>query len=318
MGQPSGYRAAKLCGLGAALLALAYAACGDNFEKQSQIVGLRVLGVQAEPAELILQDAGPLPSTTFTAFAIEPSGAPITTVFSLCLQQGVLPDPALACPGDAGLQLPDSGPLSAQLDLNQPAVQAVAIAFAQGQDGGSSGTGDGGVASLLAAGVPIVVGFSADAPAHGNPDGGPGPTAGYTDQHLIGFTDITLRTASAANPINHNPQLAQITADQVPIAADGSSTFHVSQTVSLVPVPAAGAKEPLSDGGVESLDYSFYTTSGSLADLRSTDTTLTGEPGIISSDYTAPAAPGPVRLWIVVRDGRGGIGWLERDFNIVP
>ena len=303
------------------LIALAGAvalACADDFYKQQQIVGLRVLAVSAEPAELILQDGGPLPSTTFSALAIEPSGATITTRFDLCLQQGVLPSPSLACPGDAGSQLPDAGPTSARLDLNDPHVQAVAIEFETSNDGGLSSFTDAGLSAVLANGVPIAIGFSADAPPYGNPDGGPGPTAGYSDQHLLGFTDITLRTASSARPINHNPQLMEIDADRVAIAADGSTTLHVNQTVTLLPIPASDAKEVKQDGGVESLDYSFYTTAGTLSDLRSTDTTASGQPGFITSDYTAPKSPGPVRLWIVVRDGRGGTGWLERDFTIVP
>lgn len=296
-----------------ALLALRFAACSTNFYEQSNIYSLRVLGVQANPAELILQDGGPLPATTFTALAVEPSGAPITTVFALCLQQGVLPAANLACPGDAGLQLPDAGPLSATLDLNSPAIQSLALSLLASLDGGISSAG-----SLLAAGIPLAIGFTADAPAYGNPDGGPPPTPGYSDQHLIGFTDINLRSADPNNPINHNPQLAAVTANQQPLDPGGATQFSVNTQLTLAPVPASDAKEPLPDGGVESLDYSFYTTSGSLSDLRSTDTTATGQPGIITTTYTAPATPGPVRLWVVVRDGRGGIGWLERDFSVIP
>jgi len=307
---------ARLCSPLIALALLVFVACSNDFNVQSQIIGMRVLGVQAEPAELILQDSGPYPSTTFTALAVDPSGSTITTAFSICYQQGVLPAANLACPGDAGLQLPDAGPLSATLDLNAPDVQAIAIEFESSFDGG---TGDGGsAASILETGIPIVVGFTADAPAYTDPDGGPAPTAGYADQHLLGFTDITIRTASASNPINHNPQLVGITAAGQTLAADGSSTVHANATVTLTPIPASDAKEPLPDGGVEPLNYSFYVTTGSLDYLRSTDTTVTGQPGIISSDYTAPANTGPVRLWVVVRDNRGGIGWLERDFNVVP
>ncbi len=299
----------------AALLAgLRLAACGTNFNVQSQIISMRVLGVQAEPAELILQDGGPLPSTTLTALAIDPSGAVITIRYALCAQQGSLPAAGLDCPGDAGIDLPDAGPLSARLDLNDPAIQAEAIALFASYDGGAGGAGSLG--ALLAAGIPLAVGFSADAPAHDNPDGGPAPTAGYPDQHTIGFAEVTLRTAGA--PVNRNPEMADINANMMAISADGGTTFHAGQTVTLVPVVTEGSKEALPDGGLESLDFSFYTTYGSLSALRSTDTTLTGEPGLISSDYTAPEQPGPARLWVVVRDGRGGIGWIERDFNVVP
>jgi len=308
-------RASRLTIFAAALAAAGLAACGNDFEEQSQITRLRVLGVQAEPAELILRDGGPLPSTTFTQLAIDPAGGAIVTVFSLCYQQGQLPAANLDCPGDAGLQLPDAGPLSARFDLNDPAIEAVAISLEDSYDGGVPG--DGGISSLLAAGVPIEIGFSADAPAFENPDGGPPPTAGYADQHLLGFTQITLRTEDPARPINQNPQLSDIEINQQPLASDGTSLLHGDIQVEIDPVPASDAKETLPDGGVESLDYSFYSTAGSLSALRSTDTTATGQPGIISVDYTTPSMSGPVRLWVVVRDGRGGVGWLERDFTIV-
>ncbi len=299
--------------LAAAALAVATLSCSSNFEAQSQITKLRVLGVQAEPAELILQLGSPLPATTLTALAIEPSGALITTVFSLCEQQGVLPAGNLACPGTASVQLPDAGPLSATLDLANPAIANLASSLAQGFDGGSA---DAGIAALLEQGFPILVGFTADAPADGNPDGGPPATAGYPDQHLTGFTDVTLRLANAARPINHNPSLAGINVDQQLLAADGTSVLHAGIDVALDPVPASDAKETLADGGVETLNYSFYTTGGTISSLRSTDTTATGQPSDIGITYSTPKTPGPVRFWIVIRDGRGGVGWIERDFTI--
>jgi hypothetical protein len=30
-------------------------------------------------------------------------------------------------------------------------------------------------------------------------------------------------------------------------------------------------------------------------------------------NWTAPASKQAVRLWVVVRDGRGGTGWIERE-----
>ena len=83
----------------------------------------------------------------------------------------------------------------------------------------------------------------------------------------------------------------------------------------LTPVPAADAKEPTL-AGPEKLGHSFFATAGSINSLRSTDTTATGEPADIFVDWTAPATAGRVRLWVVVRDGRGGTGWLERQVSV--
>ncbi len=301
-------------------LALAAAGCASDFEKQSQVTKLRVLGVQAEPAELLLTPDGGLPRTTLTALAVEPSGAAITTRFSICLQQGTLPAPDLACPGDAGVDLPGAGPLAARLDLTDPNLQAAAAVFlsSSAADGGS----DGGLEALLAQGVPVLYGFELRAPAYGNVDGGPPPTDGFDVQRLLGLGTVTLRTAPAGSAPNQNPRLRALSAGGVELKADGSSTLKAGVKVTLLPLPESDAKEPTNttSAGVESLNFSFYATGGDLDALRSTDTTATGQPGISSVDYTPPAQPTakPVRLWVVVRDGRGGLGWLERSFTVVP
>jgi hypothetical protein len=294
-------------------------ACANDFEKQSEVRKLRVLAVAAEPAELIVQpDAGALPATTLTALAVEPNGAQVATGFSLCDVQGQLLAPDVACPGDAGLPLPDAGPQSARLDLNDPRVQAIVSQLTPGQDAGTgdAGTGDAGSPGSLAAGVALVVGLEATASA--NPvtpssspvlDGGP--------QSLRGFTSVPLRLAAADRPINHNPQLVDLQANGVSIAADGTTRIRASAIATLLPVPASDAKEP-TPAGPERLTYSFFATDGSLSALRSTDTTSTGEPGTISVDWTAPSHPGSVRFWVVVRDDRGGAGWLIRDLQIAP
>ncbi len=301
-------------------LALTAAGCASDFEKQSQVTRLRVFGVQAEPAELLLTPDGGLPRTTLTAFAVEPSGAVITTRMAICLQQGGLPAPDIACPGDAGIDLPDAGPLAAKLDLADPNLQAAAATFlgAGAADGGS----DGGLEALLAKGVPLLYGFELRAPAGGNPDGGPPPTEGFDVQRLIGIGTVTLRTAEAGAAPNQNPRLRALSAGGAELKADGGSTLKAGVKVTLLPLPESDAKEPTSttSAGVESLNFSFYATDGDLEALRSTDTTATGQPGISSVDYTPPAQPTakPVRLWVVVRDGRGGLGWLERRFTVVP
>jgi hypothetical protein len=305
--------------LPAALLATALLfACSNDFEKQSQLEKLRVLGIQAEPAELVLQPDGGLPKATLTALAVEPSGAVITSRFSVCLQQGTLPQPDIGCPGDAGIDLPDAGALSATLDLADPRLQAAALQLLSA-DAGSSG--DGGAQALLDQGLPLLYGFELRAPAYGNPDGGPPPAPGFDVQRLLGLGTLNLRSAAQGSEPNHNPQLAEIDADGVALAADGSTALKAGVRVTLLPIPAAGSKEPTSATvtGVESLNFSFFATDGEVGSLRSVDTTSTGQPGISSVDYTPPSAPPakPVRLWVVVRDGRGGVGWLERSFTVV-
>ena len=57
-------------------------------------------------------------------------------------------------------------------------------------------------------------------------------------------------------------------------------------------------------------------TDGDISSLRSTDQTSTGEPADPSIDYTAPSTIGSVQFWVVIRDGRGGVGWITRTTQV--
>jgi hypothetical protein len=298
--------AAACAVLGAAMLW----GCPGDLEKQSEILKLRVLAVQAEPAELIVDPAQPPPRTTLTALAVEPSGAPIAMEYALCAVQGAVPPPDVDCPGTQGIPLPPAGPTSAVLDLGDP--RAIALALQLAQDGGVA---DGGAPPPE--GIPVLVGFRASAPAHTLPDGGPPGADGGDVQLFRGLTTVTARGPGA--PANRNPAIAKLlmgTAD-IEIAADGSTTAAASTTQRLTPLPAADAKER-ADGGLEALGYSFFATAGSISSLRSTDTTATGQPADTSVDWATPASAQQARLWVVVRDGRGGVGWIARSVQVSP
>lgn len=304
----------------AALIALlsGLAACQDPLTPQSHVDKLRVLAMRAEPPELVLrQDAG-LPATTFQALAVNPSGDLPSTAFALCtLQNGGTPSATLDCPGAAGIDLPDAGPNAARLDFNNPAIQALALQLSQ-QDGGLADAG--GLQAQLAQGIPLLIGFTASAPPGGYPDGGP-PGFDGGPQQLRGFTTIKLRTASD-QPVNRNPQIIglQSKADggvAIDLPDDGGFSIHAGQEVQLTPVPAADAKEQ-TPNGPETLGYTFFSTGGALSSLRTTDTTATGEPVDTFTNWSAPPQPGPVQFWVIIRDGRGGTGWLTRTVQVVP
>ena len=294
----------------AALAALVLPACPSDFEKQSEIVKLRVLAVQADPAELIVEPGQPLPRTTLTALAVEPSGAPIAMEYALCTVQDAVPPPAIDCPGAQGIPLPPAGPTSAVLDLGDP--RAIELALQLARDGGVGGSG-----ALPPEGIPVLVGFRATAPAHTLADGGPPGWDGGDLQVFEGLTTVTAR--GPGGPPNQNPAVAALRMGDagVEIAADGTTAAPAGTTQRLTPVPASGSKEP-ADGGVEALGYSFFATAGSMSALRSTDTTATGQPADTFVDWTTPASAQQVRLWVVVRDGRGGVGWIAPSVEVTP
>ncbi len=262
------------------LLALAFvlAGCPSGLEEQQHISKLRVLGVRADPPELVLVPDAGLPATTLTALAVDPSGAAISMRYALCLDLSGVPSATLPCPGTAGLDLPDAGPLAARLDLSDPRI----LAFAATADAGSAD--GGGIAAALDDGVPLLYGFQAAA----------------GDARLDGFGTLTLRTGKRG-PAGVNPEL---------LALDIDGGVSAGATVRLTPVTAP------KDDNSKRYGFTFFATGGELSSLRSTDTTATGESAPTWVDWTAPDAGGPITLWLVVRDGRGGTAFLERKVTV--
>lgn len=259
--------------------ALLSAGCPAGLEAQSHLSKLRVLGVRADPPELILQADAGLPATTLTALAVIPDGPARSVQFALCTLLTSAPDPSLDCPGDAGIDLPDAGPLAARLDLGDPRILEFAAAVRL--DGGVFDAG--GIAEALDQGVPLLIGFIAT-------DG---------EQRLSGFETITLRSP-ARGPADTNPEIVDLQIDQV----------TTRQTVRLQPVTA-----PKDDPSKHYL-FSFFATAGSISSLHSTDTTASGGAAPTWVNWTAPADPQSVTIWVVLRDGRGGTAWLTRDVQV--
>lgn len=265
-------------------LAALLAGCPSNLEEQFHVSKLRVLAVRSDPPELILDADAGLPATTLTALAVDADGGPISVQFALCTEITGAPSATLPCPGDAGLELPAAGPVSARLDLSDPRV--LAFARTATLDGGFDA--GGGIVASLDEGVPLLVGFTARSGA----------------ERLDGFDNLTLRSP-AKGPANRNPVLLDVQIGDGGVVAAG-------EKVRLQPVPAA------KDDPGESYGYSFFVTAGDISSLRSTDRTATGQPAETWVEWTAPDAGGPVRLWVVVRDGRGGTDWVERTADVAP
>jgi len=267
----------------AGLVVLSLAGCPSNLEEQSQVSKLRVLAVRSDPPELVLEPDAGAPAATLTALAVDPTDAGITVQFALCKEITGTPSPTLPCPGDAGIELPSNGPVSARLDLADPAI--VAFASAAELDGGAF-DGGSGIEQALDEGVSLLVGFTARADA----------------QRLDGFLTLTLRS-SAKGPAGVNP-------DPIDLVIGDGGAISPKETVRLEPVPVGPDDPPKV--------FSFFATGGSISSLRSTIRTATGQPAPVWVEWTAPdSTPAvPVRLWVVVRDERGGTAWAERPAPI--
>ena len=276
-----------------ALAAAAAIACADDFEKQSFISKLRVLAVRFEPAELIADPNAQPPKTTMAALAVTPDTAPVGMRWALCTVQQAVPPPTLDCPGTQGIDLPTSADGVGTLDLGVEPFRTYYNQVLAGQAGVPADQ----VKAQLASGVPLIVGFAARSGA----------------QLFTGLTTVIIRSPDAARPLNHNPALVDLKVGDVPLSADGGTPIDAGTTVRLLPVAAADAHEDTPDAGPEKLNFSFYATGGEVKTLRSTDTTSTGQSADPSIDFDTPKTAGPVQVWSVVRDGRGGVGWITRD-----
>ena len=63
----------------------------------------------------------------------------------------------------------------------------------------------------------------------------------------------------------------------------------------------------------ESLTYQWYTSAGTFG---SRDPSAGAGSGNQTGDRVTFFPPaGPATMWVIVRDGRGGVGWLQRDFR---
>jgi len=118
-------------------------------------------------------------------------------------------------------------------------------------------------------------------------------------QRLHGFAAYDVRTSADTSPAR-NPAIQALECDGARVPENGNGWVHAGTTVSL---------KPLSDSS--DVTFSFYSTAGEIDSLRAT----AKDPAV---DWKAPAEPGPVQLWIVARDGRGGVGWLARTVQVVP
>jgi hypothetical protein len=280
-------------------LALAVSACGPTFETQQEIRRVRVLALKAEPAEMVLNPDAPAvpPPTQFTALAVAPDERPVDVTLALC-RLGNAYSGELECPGKDGATLPQG-----QLSLLDPNVQAIFNETANAGNGGEPlDLNDPKVRAMLAQGVPLLVGYKAT-------DGTDTPE-GIEE----GVRRLTLR--STATP-NQNPRMEDILVDDAPLAGP----LPLNTELVLRPKLAEGSLEQYDtpDGPrTEQVFYSWFSTGdGEVKQLRSLEP-VDGKPGEPTSKYVTPSTPQRVTIYVVARDGRGGVDWLSRTLDVGP
>jgi hypothetical protein len=280
-------------------LALAVAACGLEFELQQEIRRVRVLALKAEPAELTLNPDVPAlpPPTVLTALAVAPEERPVVVALALC-RPGNAYSSELECPGKDGATLPQG-----QLSLLDPDVQQILQETAEAGSGGAPlDFNDPQVRAALERGVPLFVGYKAN-------DGTDTP-----EGQEEGVRRLTLRLTAAPN---QNPRMEDILLEDAPLAGP----LPLNTELVLRPKLAEGSLEQYETPEglrTEQVFYSWFSTGdGEVKQLRSLEP-VDGKPGEPTIKYLTPSAPQRVTIYVVARDGRGGVDWLARTVDVGP
>jgi len=275
-------------------------ACTPSFEGQEIVRDLRVLAVQAEPPEAAIDlSTGKSDPVQVRVLAVDPvPRAPMTASGSLCF-----PTDSRRCDEVENVPV---GPAQMVADEGPRWTLQVPVAIVQSAVQQDDLKGFGGIRVQLSVSV-----------ADGDPHG---PV----------FADKILVFSPPGGSVNHNPSISslELTIDGAPagtVLPGDRPSFAVGVAVGILPHLAAG------EGGAETYTttdlqgntvtlteaprYSFFARANADLDTATADEPLPGTKPPQGLVRLTPLTPGPGTLWLVVRDGRGGIGWLAVDYE---
>jgi hypothetical protein len=327
------------------LAALSAAACDASFDDPAIVVDLRILGMQAEPPEIVIPydpddptavDIDDLGAVEVCALVADPGATRgLSYRMKVCPPTGSgrcasrdregnqvptieLEGGAVEDPERAGAPVRMCSTIEASLDLAlvlQASVRADDLA------------GFGGVSAQVELRVTPE-------------DGG--------DEEVVGFKRVRYSPELPAGRVaNRNPSLDGVTVARAPSVVRGQD-FEMplgrcgqiepwpvapGERVMLLPRETAGSREdyliPTFDGGsrsyTENLRYQWLATAGKFSRRNSGgELDSVGNAPPLDSRWTAPDDPAEigdgleVRLWIIQRDERGGQSWVESCVRVVP
>lgn len=137
--------------------------------------------------------------------------------------------------------------------------------------------------------------------------------ANYVPNNNPTLADLLLNPAGAATPLYLAGQSTAATVSagqtvtlQADFSADSAETFLVWNVLTLT-----------LDMQRESLRLSWFATGGAF-EHDATGRGQTETETFTQNTWTAPATPGPVYLWMVLRDDRGGIDFAPAEIDVTP
>jgi hypothetical protein len=329
----------------ALVAALLLAGCNQEFMPQYLVTDFRVLAIRAEVvgASQSLADADTGDTLRLEALLANPEGlSPVAVRWKACLPvQGQTVPPCLDASYLADPTRLDGAPgvldLGSGVAVEVPVPAELAPALAALVE---RATAEPVYACSLYAQVPVVAIATA----------GPEQRVALKSARLTPYREVAGTPLEGAYVPNLNPSLqAVLTGPSSDEACDiGLPTARPCQAaadcggVACLPDPAGGpgqCDDPRPAAGAflcaqhstdaaqavfqcradgsrvplfEELDYQWYVTGGSFDGPTVERVSGTGNVTDHSVSFWPPA--GPYTLWVIVRDGRGGSGWLRRDY----
>jgi hypothetical protein len=296
-------------------LASALAGCDPAFESPSIVIDLRILGMRADPPEVVeeldLDDPvlPDVPPVTVSVLVADPgTERRLTWRLSACApteERRCDPDDPIVVMGEGVSADPESAEgasITAVLDAG-PALLMAAFE-------GDQNFGLGGLQVMVVASI--------------WPEDRPEAEAIFGAKLVVYSPRIPPERVANTNPTVE----AIVLSDEEPWSggpcSDPMGVPHeiaVGTEIRMEPVEPAGVREtyvlPTLDGGsrtiTENLRYSWFATSGSFSAERTGGATdFFGNAPPLHTYFTAPADVRLVSLWLVQRDERGGASFTER------
>lgn len=286
------------------MILLALACSTPQFTQEWLVDRTRILAVRADPPE-----AAPGSTVALSALVVDPAGDP-AVAWIVCAVPIDCPDYAAV----QGLAATDTSTMTAE-ELAAWQLEAAAAGFL------GFGVALSPTMIVMGGGPP-----PGDSGAPDTGDTGSAPTSSdmtlVLDAIPVGkeLADVTLGdpeatelatksvTVGTSDPPNQNPTVDTLTVD-----GDSAATVGRGDVVPLNVTLAAGSAEAYSDDDgaaqTEEPTVSYYVSGGTL-----TQSSVSAEDAEVS--WTAPESAGTVRVWAVVRDGRGGMAWAEASATI--
>jgi hypothetical protein len=313
-----------------------FCSCSGDLPAVSFVEKLRVLAVRAEPPEVAPGD-----SAVLDALVVEPAARPSIDQVSYLW---------LACPALQGVTIESPCGIQSAISALPPNCKEVgsdhtcllSTAATASVTPDSSLLGERGIGTLL---LTLVVsdGTSAIECWRNVVENGGLPTD--PDHCVVSYKRLSVSAfegqadGDEMHHRNQNPGLVEFGMREERGGAEPASLLDGTATVApslptaksrreLVMTRANEAAELKSDGGYEILSVSWFTDRGILDGARSTfrseecptqlDCPKGPPPATTTNDWVAPTDTGPARFWVVLRDDRGGVGWLAGMATILP